>query len=297
MTEIQLSTCTEHLETIIRQRLITPVFQPIISLQDGSVWGFEALSRIAQNGLFENIEDMFSFAEHTGNTWRLEQICRRAILQEISNQKNTFQSQGAKLFINVNPKVLNDNKFQAGFTKEYITRYGIETDRIIFEITERDRVDDENNFISAINHYKEQHYQIAIDDVGSAYSGLNRICNLSPEYIKLDIVIVRDVHKHPTKHALIKGLVEFSKHCGTKLIAEGIETTQELETLIDLGVQYGQGYYLARPNPQLQTCSLRAYNEIIERNRLLDFQREFEKVNPANLTTIKRPMDYTCHYH
>ncbi|MBO5239033.1 MAG: GGDEF domain-containing protein [Lachnospiraceae bacterium] len=267
MSPTQTTVDAEHLETIIKDQLITPVFQPIVSLQDGSVFGFEALSRITQDGLFANVEDMFRYAEHTNNIWNLEQVCRRAILRAISQQKDSFDSYHAKLFINVNPKVLHDDKFQAGFTREYTSRYGINTDRITFEVTERERVQDEESFTNAINHYKLQDYQIAIDDVGVAYSGLNRICSLTPNYIKLDTALVRNVHNNPTKYALIKGLVEFSVNSGTRLIAEGIETQKELAVLIDLGVQYGQGFYLARPAAQLQACNSNIRQEIQERNQ------------------------------
>lgn len=261
-----LSYQEESLNCILENKLIYPVFQPIISLQSGDVLGFEALSRISQDGLFDNVELMFRFAEQSGNVWMLEQLCRQSILKELSKQKEIFDSYHAKLFMNVNPNVLHDAKFQAGFTKEYTHRYGIDTDRITFEVTEREQIENETSFINAIEHYKSQNYQIAIDDVGSAYAGLNRICNLLPEYIKLDISLVRNVYANSTKYALIKGLVEFSVNSGIYLIAEGIETQKELETLIDLGVQYGQGYYLSRPDLVLHSCSTELRDTIRQRS-------------------------------
>lgn len=256
----------KKIETIIVNQWITPVFQPIVSLKDGSVLGFEALSRVSQPGLFDNVEELFRCAEECGCIWMLEQVCRRAILQEISNQKEMLDQYHAKIFINVNPKVLHDGKFREGFTKEYTKRYGIGTDRIVFEVTERERVEDEESFCQAIEHYKSQHYQIAIDDVGSGYAGLNRICNLSPRYIKLDHTLVRDVYRNPIKYAMIKGMVEFSHSSGTMLIAEGIESKKELELLIELGVQYGQGYYLAKPQAMLAFDNRQAVSEIVEKN-------------------------------
>lgn len=254
------------LESIIVNQWITPVFQPIVSLKDGNVLGFEALSRVSEPGIFDNIEEMFQCAEESGCIWMLEQVCRRAILREIYEQMDTFNQYGAKIFINVSPKVLHDEKFREGFTREYTKRYGIDTERIVFEITERERVEDEKSFQQAIEHYKMQHYQIAIDDVGSGYAGLNRICSLTPGYIKLDTELVRDVYKNPIKYAMIKGMVEFSHSSGTLLIAEGIETQKELELLIDLGVQYGQGYYLAKPQKQLHFDNREAVAQILEKN-------------------------------
>lgn len=217
----------ENLEKIIVNRWIRPVFQPIISLRDGSVLGFEALSRVSQPGIFDHVEEMFQSAEEQGCIWMLEQVCRRAILHEVHEQKDALDQYRAKVFINVSPKVLHDEKFREGFTKEYTKRYGIDTERIVFEITERERVEDEQSFRQAIDHYKMQHYQIAIDDAGSGYAGLNRICSLTPGYIKLDNELVRDVYKNPIKYAMIKGMVEFSHSSGTMLIAEGIETKKK----------------------------------------------------------------------
>ena len=256
----------QKLEEIIVNQWITPVYQPIVSLQDGSVLGFEALSRVEKPGIFDNIEEMFQCAEESGCIWMLEQVCRRAILRGIYDQKNVLDQYHAKIFINVSPKVLHDEKFRQGFTREYTKRYGIDTERIVFEVTERERVEDENSFRQAIGHYKMQNYQIAIDDVGSGYAGLNRICSLSPGYIKLDNELVHDVYKNPIKYAMIKGMVEFSHSSGTLLIAEGIETKKELELLIDLGVQYGQGYYLASPESMLRFDNPQAVSEILEKN-------------------------------
>lgn len=256
----------QKLEEIIVNQWITPVYQPIVSLQDGSVLGFEALSRVEKPGIFDNIEEMFQCAEESGCIWMLEQVCRRAILRGVYDQKNVLDQYHAKIFINVSPKVLHDEKFRQGFTREYTKRYGIDTERIVFEVTERERVEDENSFRQAIGHYKMQNYQIAIDDVGSGYAGLNRICSLSPGYIKLDNELVHDVYKNPIKYAMIKGMVEFSHSSGTLLIAEGIETKKELELLIDLGVQYGQGYYLASPERMLRFDNPQAVSEILEKN-------------------------------
>lgn len=275
MMELMQRTPGERLEQVIVNQLIYPVFQPIVSLRDGKTIGFEALSRVSEENLFNDVEEMFQCAEECGEIWRLEQVCRHAIFTAVSKQKENFEKSGARLFINVNPKVLYDEKFRAGFTKEYIKRYGIDSEDIVIEVTERQRIEDEAGFLEAVNHYKRQNYQIAIDDIGSGYSGLKRVCTLFPGFIKLDMELIRDVHKHPTKLALIKGLVDFSANSGTLLIAEGIETKREMEVLIDLGVQYGQGYYLGRPERCMRNCAGKPYQEILaqsnDRNSCKDF--------------------------
>ena len=127
----------------------------------------------------------------------------------------------------------------------------IKPQNVIFEITERNVIEDIASFKSTINHYKEQDYEIVIDDVGAGNSGLNLISEVNPNYIKLDMNLIRDVDSDCVKFALVKGMVEFSKVSNVFLIAEGIETYEELNTLVNLGVQYGQGYLIQKPDSEV----------------------------------------------
>lgn len=117
------------------------MFQPIVSLRDGRVFGYEALSRVSEKGLFDNVEEMFRCAEKNELIRQLEQVCRRAILKGIYEQKESFDESKAKLFINVSPRVLHSEMFKEGFTRQYTSRYGIDTEKIVFEITERERIE------------------------------------------------------------------------------------------------------------------------------------------------------------
>lgn len=100
---------------------------------------------------------------------------------------------------------------------------------------------------SIMNHYIDQGYQIALDDVGAGYSGLNRVVNTTPNYLKADIELVRNIHLSKSKQSMMKLLVNYCDEMGLKLIAEGIETQEELECICNLHVHYGQGYYLGIP--------------------------------------------------
>jgi c-di-GMP-related signal transduction protein len=104
------------------------------------------------------------------------------------------------------------------------------------------------SFQGVVKHYKKQHFKIAIDDAGAGYSGLNLISDIHPHYLKLDMKLIRSIDKDSFKYVLVKSLIEFSKITNINLIAEGIETKDELETLINLGVQHGQGYYIQKPD-------------------------------------------------
>ena len=242
----------EHndLRGIIEKRGIRTVFQPIISLNDGEVFGHEALSRITCESGIKDMETLFTLASQNNCLWDLEQLCRTKAFEAAF--RFMIPPYSKKLFINVNPNVLHDESFQKGLTKEYLNQYQISSSNIIFEITERNIIKDINGFIDAIDHYKSQDYKIAIDDAGAGYSGLNLISDINPNYIKLDMKLTRDIHKDSLKAALVKGMVELSKISNISLIAEGIEKEEELETLVNLGVQYGQGYFIQHPDAEVK---------------------------------------------
>lgn len=236
----------EEFYNIIKTTNIKSLFQPIISLTNGIVMGYEALSRGPQNSYMQNPEVLLKIAKECNKLWELEELFRSKALESISKKK-----QDVKLFLNINPQIINSLKFKNSFTSEYLKKYNLDCKDIIFEITERDEVKSINSFIETIEYCKNKNYQIAIDDVGSGHSGLNRISYVKPNYIKLDMELVRGVDKDLTKQAIIKSMHEFSKLTEANLIAEGIETEAELKTLIDIGVQYGQGYFIQRPQEDL----------------------------------------------
>lgn len=231
---------------ILENQRIEPVFQPIVSLKDGKIIGYEALSRIRQPRGIKIPEDLFHLAEIYGKIWELEQLCRSKILERY--HRLCSQTDNQKLFLNVNPVVIHDKEFYAGFTSQYLQQHKLNPDNIVFEITERSAADDMPGFKDTIRHYKTQGYKIAIDDAGSCYSGLNLICDIVPHYLKLDISLIHDIHKDNVKYAMVKSMVDFANLTNIQLIAEGIESEEELKTLIKLGVHNGQGYFLCMPD-------------------------------------------------
>ena len=239
----------EELLSIIEEGRIHPVFQPIVSLRDGQILGYEALSRIDGKTKIQDMEEFFQLGVHYGKTWEIEKLCRKKILQTYAQFPETQKT--GKLFINVNPLVMQDEKFKQNYTKKQLEKRGIASEKIVIEVTERNTIDNLQEFQDTMNHYQQEGYEIAIDDVGSCYSGLNVIANTKPRYIKIDMALVRGIDKDPMRQALLKGLVEMANHTSFELIAEGIETEDELELLMKLGIDYGQGYLLERPGRDL----------------------------------------------
>lgn len=237
----------KQLQEIINEKEIYPVYQPIVSLKDGKILGYEALSRISRKTCSFNIEEMFDYAKEMQCLWELEYICRKKALNKIKDVIGR-----KKLFLNVDPNIFYDERFRAGMTLSYLKRYNIAPENIIFEICERTNISTIEPFQNAVNHYKKQNYQIAIDDFGKGYADYNRIFFLHPMYVKLDISLIKDINNDSVKCSLVEGMVKFCHSENIYLIAEGIESKEELLQLIRLGVDYGQGYFLGKPDKKLQ---------------------------------------------
>jgi EAL domain-containing protein (putative c-di-GMP-specific phosphodiesterase class I)/GGDEF domain-containing protein/CBS domain-containing protein len=275
------------LDYIIENKQIRTVFQPIISLKDGSVLGHEALSRITCKSDIENPEMLFGIAGEYNRLWDLELLCRTTALEAAF--QFMIPPYNKMLFINVNPNTMHDENFIKGFTREFLMQYQIEPQNIIFEITERNVILDMSGFLSTINHYRSQNYKIAIDDAGAGYSGLNLISEVNPNYIKLDMKLIRNIHTDNLKYALVKGMVELSRASNINLIAEGIETKEEFTTLIDLGVQYGQGYYIQKPASEIYEPS----DEVLQQINHINMKNNQISGFSIACTDIKNICSYT----
>lgn len=243
---------------IIEENLIDTVFQPIASLTTGDIEGYEALSRITANIPEIGIEELFFWAKKNSYLWELEKVCRMRALEN-----GRVKPSGVKLFLNVDANIMYDPNLKAGFTRQILEKYNLIPAEVIIEVTEKSTIVDHNAFASAIEHYKNQDFSIAIDDFGAGYSGINRACAYAPEYIKLDMEMVRNVQDDSLKKAAIKGIVQFCKESNIKVIAEGIEHKEELLTLLSLGVDYGQGYFLGKPQKSFESPS-KDFMDVIE---------------------------------
>lgn len=234
-----------ELGEILNNKDVKAVFQPIVSLMDGEVFGYEALSRGPQGSALEKPDALFSTAEKCDKVWELEFLCRSKALDRAKSLPKDKM-----LFINVDPKIIKDSRFQKGVTLEMLAHYKIDANQIIFEITEKSSIEDYKSFRKVLDNYTSQGYKIAIDDTGSGYSGLKLLAETRPQFIKIDMDLVRNIDKDAVKQGLMKAFYEFSVLANMKIIAEGIETIDELKTLIQIGIPYGQGYFLQSPARQ-----------------------------------------------
>ncbi len=264
-----------ELNNIIEEEAIKTLFQPIFNFHNGEIIGYEALSRgPIDSNLFSPL-DLLEAAKAYNKIFELEMVFRKKAIESAKDIKKDKM-----LFFNVEPDIINDKHFEKGQTSELLNKHNLDLD-IVFEITERTAIEDYDKYKKVIENYKKQGYRIAIDDVGSGYSGLQRINMTKPQFIKIDMEIIRDIHIDSFKQSLIKAIVTFSTATGIKTIAEGIETKEELKTLIKLGVYAGQGFFLSRPSSEIiQTC-----NHI--KTMILDINYEKEKFSAYDIYTNK----------
>jgi len=210
------------------------VYQPICRLSDGKVTGVESLSRFASEPR-RGPDVWFQEAADAGLAESLELIAiRKAIVASSVLPKDLTLS------VNVSPAVAI-----AGRLGEALD--GIDPARLVVEVTEHEMIPDYQVLIDALAPLRSRGIKIAIDDAGAGYSSLRHVLMLRPDIIKFDISITRGVDSDPMRRAMAAALAEFARHTGTKIVAEGIETAEELAVLRALGVEKGQGYFFGKP--------------------------------------------------
>ena len=153
-------------------------------------------------------------------------------------------------FINVSPDICSDPRFLERFTQTRLEEFGIDQKEIVIEITEEKSFADYLHFERLVAHYANQGFKIVLDDFGSGYSGLIELIASTPHYMKLDMVLVRDIHKHDDKQKLVKAIIAFASSVNARLIAEGVETLEELEVLVRYGVRCVQGFIFGLPESE-----------------------------------------------
>ncbi|AGB41599.1 diguanylate cyclase (GGDEF) domain-containing protein [Halobacteroides halobius DSM 5150] len=251
----------QQLNKIINNKQIRSVFQPIISLKTGDILGYEILSRGPQGSILESPYHLFKAAKEFNQLSDLGRICREQALLSAQKLDDDYT-----IFINVDPGVICEQGAEIENTEEIINQFSISQKEVVMELTEETSIDDLQGFKLALDNYQEQGYKVAIDDTGAGYSGLQSIVSIPYNYIKLDRSLVSNIDRDPVKKALLKSFVKFADEINSQVIAEGIEREEELDTLIEMGVDYGQGYLIARPNPDV-TDKLEISNKITTKNK------------------------------
>jgi EAL domain-containing protein (putative c-di-GMP-specific phosphodiesterase class I) len=215
---------------------LTMLFQPIFDLAHGTLLGAEALARF-ESEPYRPPNVWFAEAQTVGLGLDLELAAVNEALGVLDELKP-----GAFLSVNLSPEVAAAPEFAA-------TLAGLPGERIVIEVTEHAPIGDYQALMRALDGLRLLGVRLAIDDAGAGYASLKHILQLSPDFIKLDITLTQGIDTDTARRALAKALIAFASETGSAIVAEGIETQEELDELRALGVIFGQGYYLARPGP------------------------------------------------
>lgn len=245
------------LDHVIETRAVRTSFQSIFRLGDGAVLGCEALSRGVE-GEFALADRLFGEARRQGRTSSLERLCCAVA---INRSSAVCGASRGKLFLNlcVDEICRREN---VDFMEVAAGGAGMRPSSIVVEITEGHGVSDWGRLRAGIRAWRAAGFALAIDDVGSGHSDLRIVAEVEPEYLKIDRSLVQDVDSRRGVRAAVSALVVMGSALSSVVIAEGIETRDELATLRSLGVEAGQGYFLARPALQPNLLSAAAAAEL-----------------------------------
>ncbi len=220
-------------------------YQPIVSLVDGTVHGFEALSSGPPGDIFESPEMLFSFAEETDQIVELERLCRATAIRGAGEIGS-----GRKLFLNTSARGLCDPQMLSAELLDLMGSLGLPTDNLVVELTERVAMTGNKELQHALDRLRQRGVQFAIDDVGAGYSSLQAVAEIEPQYLKFDLSLVRDIHHSRIKQSLLESIQTLAGKIDAQVVAEGVEQLEEFRTLRSLGVPYGQGYLFGVPTPR-----------------------------------------------
>ena len=230
-----------ELAALLNDGRIATALQPVVRLIDHSIVGYEALTRFSPRALFSTPDELFAAASALHMEKAVDIACLRAAL-------NNMPSLGpVDLFVNVLIGTLLSERQGLSALEEAVHNAGLDPSSVVLEFSERDPVPNLSRLQRIAAQLRSAGYRIAVDDAGAGHASMQVIAELRPEFMKVDRALIHAINSHRARRGLLVSLLSFSGHIGARLIAEGVETQRELDTLLSLGVQYGQGWVLGRP--------------------------------------------------
>ena len=225
-----------RIERVLAEQSFSIVFQPIDDLSTGRTVGFEALSRFAAEPI-RPPDQWFAEAAAVGLGEQLEFAAVEAALAHLPEIPA-----GSYVSLNLSGASICSGRLEAVLA-------GTDVNKVVLEITEHERIDDYERLRTVLAGLRRRGLRVAVDDAGAGFASFTHVVRLAPDIIKLDRGLVSGIAHDPVRHSLAAALIRFSHEIRAAVVAEGIETANDLVELRLLGVRYGQGYYLARPAP------------------------------------------------
>ncbi|MBA3455914.1 MAG: EAL domain-containing protein [Deltaproteobacteria bacterium] len=232
------------LQDIILGEGLSSVYQPIVDLGTGDIFAYEALTRGPRGSSLESPATLFAIADEVDLTVELDRACFRGALRSATTLEPVH-----RLFVNLLPMSFYDSAFIEVEVGNLLSAAGLTPANIVFEITERLAIENFASFKRALAAYTAMGFGVAIDDVGTRHSNLETVMSLRPHFIKVSDVLCRGIARSTVKREMLRSLRHIADTIDAVMIAEGIEDIEDVVALRDLGLRYGQGYYMARPAP------------------------------------------------
>ncbi len=230
------------IQEVLIGRLLVPVFQPIVDLRTGRILGFEGLIRPDPASPLRDTAQLFAAASACGRIVELDVACIEQVL-------SAARAIGPDrlLTLNLSPRTLEVRDFDAGWLLQGLYRNGISPGRVIVELTERDEIDDLARLKRTFQHLRQYGLRIAADDVGAGNAGLRLLSQVQFDIVKLDLSLVQDGVRRMGARSVLQSLRDLALDQHAHVVAEGVETAEQLNVLRDLQIRAGQGYLLGRP--------------------------------------------------
>ncbi|WP_130536644.1 GGDEF domain-containing protein [Thiomicrorhabdus indica] len=246
--ELLQTSSGQELCAIFATENLSTHFQSIVELKSRSTFAFEALTRGPESSKLYSPLNLFYTAEKHQCLLEMDVLARKTAIKNFANTRS-IHNNCAKLFINVSAQSLMSAAHQSGQTLNFLTENDMNLNQIVIEITESHPIDDIQPFLKAINHYRSLGFQVALDDLGAGYNGLKLWSELKPDYVKIDKHFVHNVDINADKYRFLETINTLAKGSNAKVIAEGVETENELKALQKIGIDYVQGFLFKRPSP------------------------------------------------
>ena len=231
------------LDRVMNEEQLSVVFQPILSIDKQSIYAYEGLVRGPENSPLHSPNDLFDTAVQRQCLSRLDQLCCKTIIRRFAE----LRLPGC-LFLNVDPRSFSETSFTPERILTYLQEDYIDPRRVVIEITETHRFKDLSLLEMALRRYRNIGLKLALDDLGSGYSGLTLWHEINPEFVKIDRHFIQNVHEDKVKRLFIKSVLSIADSLECEVIAEGIESKSEYIALRKLGLKLAQGYYFEKPN-------------------------------------------------
>ena len=232
------------LREMLREDRMAVHFQPIVPvLKPEEAFAYECLLRgVGEGGELIGPGTMFDAARDAGLLYNLDRAARMKAIHESARQ-----GVEGNVFINFNPTSVYDPVYCLRSTMQAVKESGLSPERIVFEVTESEEIKDGSHLKNILDFYRKGGFRVALDDIGSGYASLNLMAELRPDFVKLDIGLIKDVDHDPYKASIARKLIELAHELGVAVVAEGVETEEQWLWLVEHSADYAQGYLFARP--------------------------------------------------